>query len=223
MSRPPHTGFVHAASISSFAFFPSNERKKRRHGRKLEFFSFTKAKERVATGLTAFSRASCACALSHATRSLACQPIITALATARVRASLSPRKAADQVNIANRCIVASVNSISRPTDPADSALSTVVNIGYNKSTFPFFYFARRRISPSNWRNSQKRAVLSLEFENYRGRSNGLSRFLKSSPFTENVDEIADELAFDSVQRQNQLGLLRFSLSLSLQSDTAVSF
>lgn len=111
-------------------------------------FEFTKAtaKERVATGLTAFSRASCACALSHATRSLARQPIITALATARVRASLSPRKAADQVNIANRCIVASVNSISRPTDPADSALSSSSTSVIINPRFLFLFREKKDLS-----------------------------------------------------------------------------
>lgn len=132
------------------------------------------------------------CHWAHATRSLACQAIITVLATARVRAvSLSRRKATDQVNIANRCIVASVNSISRPTDPTPLSPSLPrrqpVTINPRFSFFFLFLFCSRRKIPSirdrpesilNRTNLQRIRTSFIDasrfrYENYRGRTNGL--------------------------------------------------
>lgn len=143
------TGFALGFRFTSFlvtnhsvSFQP---RKRAREGRKFSLFVRIHESVEGESGqgwpLSRAPPALVRCHWAHATRSLACQAIITVLATARVRAvSLSRRKATDQVNIANRCIVASVNSISRPTDPASlrSLPLSSASAGYNKSTFFFF-------------------------------------------------------------------------------------
>lgn len=177
----------------SFGFFP-RRRKRAREGRKFSLFVRIHESVEGESGqgwpLSRAPPALVRCHWAHATRSLACQAIITVLATARVRAvSLSRRKATDQVNIANRCIVASVNSISRPTDPA-SLRSLPLSLGVSRLQqihvflfSSFFYFAREERSLRfeivlNRTNLQRIRTSFIDasrfrYENYRGRTNGL--------------------------------------------------
>lgn len=153
------TGFALGFRFTSFlvtnhsvSFQP---RKRAREGRKFSLFVRIHESVEGESGqgwpLSRAPPALVRCHWTHATRSLACQAIITVLATARVRAvSLSRRKATDQVNIANRCIVASVNSISRPTGftPLSPSLIRVSRLQQIHVFLfsSFFYFAREERS-----------------------------------------------------------------------------
>lgn len=145
------------------AFFPRPRKSKKKALKREEVLPFRsnwreqQTRRREWPGLTAFSRASCAYALSLGARNaLSRMPAYYYGVGHRAcsRVSLSRRKATDQVNIANRCIVASVNSISRPTDPAwlrSLPLShprQPVTINPRFSFVSFFRVSRRKI-PSN--------------------------------------------------------------------------
>lgn len=191
------TGFALGFRFTSFlvtnhsvSFQP---RKRAREGRKFSLFVRIHESVEGESGqgwpLSRAPPALVRCHWAHATRSLACQAIITVLATARVRAvSLSRRKATDQVNIANRCIVASVNSISRPTDPASLRSLPLIRVSRLQQIHvflfsSFFYFAREErslrfeivLNRTNLQGIRTSFIDASRFryENYRGRTNGL--------------------------------------------------
>lgn len=250
------TGFALGFRFTSFlvtnhsvSFQP---RKRAREGRKFSLFVRIHESVEGESGqgwpLSRAPPALVRCHWAHATRSLACQAIITVLATARVRAvSLSRRKATDQVNIANRCIVASVNSISRPTDSASlrSLPLSSASAGYNKSTFffflPFFILLEKKDpfdSRSSWtvqiyREYAQVSSMRLDFDT-KITEVELTVFVtlsKSSPFIENVDERRQIAGFHLTPSDEDAFFLpsnRFDwmnenqlafLFLSLQTDT----
>lgn len=172
------------------AFFPRPRKSKKKALKREEVLPFRsnwreqQTRRREWPGLTAFSRASCAYALSLGARNaLSRMPAYYYGVGHRAcsRVSLSRRKATDQVNIANRCIVASVNSISRPTDPAwlrSLPLSHPHTQPVTIHVFPlflFFAFREERSLPIDLESKKFTKVSSsrVRYENYGDRTNGL--------------------------------------------------